>query len=345
MRIRALLTASFAVSTAVPSGGPPAVPPAVSTAAPSAVLPVRSSRRRFAAPVAAVLLASAAGCTSGDGEVAQSVRAESSFGAKPAITFPEGEPPVNLQVGEQMTGTGNVIEANDLVVAHYTAHVWDGEDNRLLASSFNQGAPASFPLSQSITGVSKALRGHRVGSRVVAAIPPGEGYGPNPPGGMTAGDALFYVIDVLGAFSPGAAATGAGGPGELAGVRVTGGPGERPALTLPKAGPPAGFRAEILVHGKGAKVKPGQLVVTQYEGRVWGAATSFESTWAAGRPKSFTIGNGSVIKGWDRALTGVPVGSRVVMVLPPGLGYDKGLPPLIKPADTLVFVVDVLAAY
>ncbi|GAA3447229.1 FKBP-type peptidyl-prolyl cis-trans isomerase [Planomonospora venezuelensis] len=337
MRIRALLTALFT--------GPSAGTPAGTSVGPAAGRSSASSARPLAAPAAVLLLAAAAGCTAGDGGAAQSVRAESSFGAKPTITFPGGEPPADLQVGEQMTGTGNVIKANDLVIAHYTAHVWDGEDNRLLASSFNQGAPASFPLNQSITGVSKALRGHRVGSRVVAAIPPGEGYGPNPPGGMGAGDALFYVIDVLGAFSPGAAATGTGGPGELAGVKITGGPGERPALTLPDDEPPAGLRTEVLVQGRGAKVQPGQLIVAQYEARVWGSESSAESTWAAGQPRAFTIGNGSVIKGWDRALTGVPVGSRVAMVVPPGLGYDKGLPPLIKPADTLVFVVDVLAAY
>ncbi|GGS55648.1 peptidylprolyl isomerase [Planobispora rosea] len=292
-----------------------------------------------------LFLVPAAGCTAGDGEAAQSVRAESSFGAKPTITFPEGEPPADLQVGEQMTGTGAVVEAEDLVVAHYTAHVWDGADNPLLASSFNQGAPASFPLGQSLTGVSKALQGHRVGSRVVAAIPPEEGFGPNPPDGMAADSALFYVIDVLGAFPPEAAATGAGGPGTLAGIEVEGGPGERPVLTLPRTAPPGGFRSKVLIRGKGARVRAGQLVVTQYEGRVWGADASFESTWQARQPRAFRIGNGGVVKGWERALVGVPVGSRVVMILPPDLGYDKGLPPLIKPSDTLAFVVDVLAAY
>ncbi|GII01567.1 FKBP-type peptidyl-prolyl cis-trans isomerase [Planobispora takensis] len=309
-------------------------------------------RTLFTAPPAAIvavpaalLLAAAGGCTSGEGEAARSVRAESSFGAKPKITFPEGEPPADLQVGEQMTGTGNVVAAEDLVIAHYTAHVWDGRDNRLLASSFNQGVPASFQPGQSITGLSRALSGHRVGSRVVAAIPPSEGYGPNPPGGMTADDALFYVIDVLGAFPPGSVATGAGGPGELAGVKVAGGPGERPALALPDGKPPSGLQSEVLVRGAGAAVKAGQLLVTQYEGWIWGADGPFESTWAAARPKALRLGGGGVIKGWDKALTGVPVGSRVVMVVPPDLGYPRGLPPLIKPSDTLVFVVDVLAAY
>nr|BFE80013.1 hypothetical protein GCM10020093_026140 [Planobispora longispora] len=251
---------------------------------------------------------------------------------------------MDLQVGEQMTGTGAVVGSDDLVVAHYTAHVWDGADNPLLASSFNQGAPASFPLSQSLTGVSKALRGHRVGSRVVAAIPRG-GLRSQPAGRHGRRQRAVLRHRRARRLPPGATATGAGGPGSLAGVEVGGGPGERPVVTAPRGTPPSGFRSKVLIQGKGARVQAGQLVVTQYEGRVWGADSSFESTWRARQPRAFRVGGGGVIKGWERALIGVPVGSRVVMIVPPDLGYDKGLPPLIKPSDTLVFVVDVLAAY
>jgi len=39
------------------------------------------------------------------------------------------------------------------------------------------------------------------------------------------------------------------------------------------------------------------------------------------------------------------VGSRVLLVIPPGLGYGKpGNPPLIRGTDTLVYVIDILAA-
>ncbi|OUC90911.1 FKBP-type peptidyl-prolyl cis-trans isomerase [Streptosporangium minutum] len=295
--------------------------------------------------LAAFSLVLVAACTSAGGQGGPEIEVLGDFGVKPKVVFPDGEPAGDLRVREQMVGTGSVIKGDDLVVAHYTAHVWDGEDNRLLASSFNQGAPAAFPLGHSIAGVGKALRGHRVGSRVVAAIPPGEGYGPNPPGGMTADDELFYVVDVLGAFPPDAAARGRGGGGTLAGVKVAGGPGERPVLTLPRERPPARLRSKVLIRGAGPRTQAGQLLVTQYEGRIWGSGASADSTWEAGQPKAFQIGNGSVIPGWDKALVGVPVGSRVAVVVPPGLGYGKGLPPLIKPTDTLVFVVDVLAAY
>ena len=57
--------------------------------------------------------------------------------------------------------------------------------------------------------------------------------------------------------------------------------------------------------------------------------------------------SGKVIQGWDAALVGQTVGSRVVMAVPPELGYGAAGQPdaNISPTDTLVFVVDILAAY
>ncbi|MEU4832973.1 FKBP-type peptidyl-prolyl cis-trans isomerase [Streptosporangium sp. NPDC023615] len=321
--------------------------PTVRAVVRAAARPVPRAGVTLAALLTAFSLVTVAACTSGEGPAGPDVEVVGNFGERPTVRFPEGVPAPGLRFTELMTGTGARVGADDLVVAQYTAHVWDGKDNRLLASSFNQGAPASFPLNGTLTGVGKALRGHAVGSRVIASIPPEEGYGPNPPGGMTARDELFYVVDVLGTFPPGAAAGGepAAGARGLGGVRVTGPPGGRPALSVPRSAPPATLRSGILLRGTGAEVRAGQLVVTQYEGRVWRGGAVFDSTWATGRPRAFQIGRGRVIAGWDRALVGVPVGSRVALVVPPALGYEDGLPPSIRPGDTLVFVVDVLAAY
>ena len=60
----------------------------------------------------------------------------------------------------------------------------------------------------------------------------------------------------------------------------------------------------------------------------------------------FPLGQGQVIKGWDSGLAGQKVGSRVLLVIPPAEGYGTaGSPPKIAGTDTLVFVVDILAAY
>ncbi|MFI7636433.1 FKBP-type peptidyl-prolyl cis-trans isomerase [Nonomuraea sp. NPDC049400] len=259
------------------------------------------------------------------------MRVAGPFGARPTITFPGGKPAAGLQVVEPATGAGPPLAADDVAIVQYTAHVWDGKDNRVVDSTFDRGVPAAFPVSEGLGG---ALRGHRVGSRVVAAVP-SEPRGP--------GEELLYVVDILGAHSRGASA-GPGG-GTLAGVRVTG--DSRPALKVPATAPPAAFAVKVLARGEGRATQAGQLVVAQYEGASWSRRRVFDTTWTTGRPKAFRIGDGGVIKGWDRALVGVPAGSRVLMIVPPSYGYGAAGDPAhgVMGSDTLVFVVDVLAAY
>ena len=61
-----------------------------------------------------------------------------------------------------------------------------------------------------------------------------------------------------------------------------------------------------------------------------------------GQPATFPL-NG-VIKGFSEAITGMKVGSRRVVVIPPDLGYGAaGSPPAIGPNETLVFVIDLVA--
>jgi peptidylprolyl isomerase len=57
------------------------------------------------------------------------------------------------------------------------------------------------------------------------------------------------------------------------------------------------------------------------------------------------LGAGQVLPGWDNGLGGLPVGSRVLLVIPPALGYGQaGHAPYIGSNDTLVFVIDIVAA-
>lgn len=285
-----------------------------------------------------LLAACTGGATGGDLDL----KVGGAFGAKPTIVFPDGTPAAELQIDELSAGKGAQLRKGDLAIVQYTAHVWDGKENRLIDSSFNRGTPAAFPVGQLLSGLDRALQGRKVGSRVIAAIPPGDGFGANPPRGISASDDLFYVIDILGTHPKG---LGNGGGGQLAGVKVSG--SKRPTLVIPGVAAPARFSSKVLVRGSGPKTQAGQLLVTQHEGAIWGQRRVFDSTWTSGQPKAFTIGDGSVIKGWDRALVGVPVGSRVAMVVPPGYGYGPSGHPTfgIRADDTLIFVVDLLAAY
>lgn len=286
-----------------------------------------------------VLLTACTGPAAGDLDL----KVGGAFGAKPTIVFPDGKPSAELQIDQLTAGKGATLKKDDVAIVQYTAHVWDGKENRLVDSSFNRGTPAAFPVGGLLPGLDRALQGRKVGSRVIAAIPPEDGFGANPPQGIGPSDALFYVIDILGAHAKDVSAKGRGG--SFAGVRVSG--GSRPKLVLPSSAPPARYGAKVLIKGTGPRTEPGQLLVTQYEGAVWAQRRIFDSTWTSGRPKAFKIGDGSVIKGWDRALAGVPVGSRVVIIAPPAYAYGAtGHPTFgIRPTDTLVFVVDIVGAY
>jgi hypothetical protein len=78
----------------------------------------------------------------------------------------------------------------------------------------------------------------------------------------------------------------------------------------------------------------------------WRTGQVFNSSWQNNTPFTTIIGGGQVIKGWDTGLVGQTVGSRVLLVVPPADGYGSAGQPQagIDSTDTLVFVVDILAA-
>jgi peptidylprolyl isomerase len=129
---------------------------------------------------------------------------------------------------------------------------------------------------------------------------------------------------------------------------VSGSYGDKPKITLEKgAKAPVKLQSSVLKKGKGPKVAKGDLLIADYLGEVYKSRKVFDNSYDRKAPSAFPIGVGQVVAGWDKALVGVNVGSRVLMVLPPKEGYGKpGNPQAgIKPTDSLVFVVDVIASY
>ncbi|MFP5282256.1 MAG: FKBP-type peptidyl-prolyl cis-trans isomerase, partial [Actinomycetes bacterium] len=48
-------------------------------------------------------------------------------------------------------------------------------------------------------------------------------------------------------------------------------------------------------------------------------------------------------RGWDEGVAGMRVGGRRQLVIPPHLAYgDRGAGGVIKPGETLIFVVDLV---
>ncbi len=319
--------------------------------------------RRFLALIVIPLLAGLvlAGCGSSKSTASSSsssasagtntsVTATGSFGKAPTVNIPKAKPGSSLAVKTLIQGTGATFTKSDAMAANFVLYFWSGTSSLLKANTFT-GSPTVIGGTM-LPGLESALIGKKVGSRVLAVIPPAQGYGTsgNSQLGITGSTTLVFVIDVLKAYSNTAAATGAkvsSGGGTLPAVTVKS--GSAPTVTsFPSSSPPSALVTTTLVKGSGPKVVKGDYVIVQYVGYIWRTKKVFGSSWSSGSPFGFLIGASpeQVIPGWDKGLEGQTVGSRVLLSIPPAQGYgSSGASQAgIKGNDTLVFVVDILDA-
>jgi FKBP-type peptidyl-prolyl cis-trans isomerase len=95
--------------------------------------------------------------------------------------------------------------------------------------------------------------------------------------------------------------------------------------------------------GTGEVAKEGSHVRVHYTGWLI-SGKKFDSSVDAGKPFDFTIGNGEVIKGWEEGVSGMKVGGKRQLRIPPSLGYGaEGTPGgPIPPNANLIFDVQLL---
>jgi FKBP-type peptidyl-prolyl cis-trans isomerase len=305
----------------------------------------------LSAPLLAVAPLAVAACGS-SGSSTPTVSVSGQFGASPKITIPAQQAGSNLTVKTLIKGTGPVLNKSDAFVGNYAVYIWSGKTHKLAQSTFQTKTPQLFS-GTLLPGLETALQGKTMGSRVLAVIPPKDGYGKtgNSSAGVTASDTLVFVIDMIKEFGNTQTAAGShvsDGGGAL--PTVTTKSGAAPAITIPGAAhkPPKTLVTKTLIKGPGPAVAKGQTVVTQYVGAIWRTGKVFDSSWSRGEPFGFTIGStpSQVITGWDKGLVGQTVGSRVMLIVPPADGYGKtgSSQAGIKGTDTLVFVVDIIGA-
>ena len=104
-----------------------------------------------------------------------------------------------------------------------------------------------------------------------------------------------------------------------------------------------GLLIEDLVVGDGAEAKDYNKVVVNYTGKLEDGSV-FDSSLNPGRsPFTFTLGAGSVIKGWDQGLKNMKVGGKRKLTIPPDLAYGaNGAGSAVPPNATLIFEVELL---
>lgn len=108
----------------------------------------------------------------------------------------------------------------------------------------------------------------------------------------------------------------------------------------------SGLSLEDTKEGEGATPAKGQTCVMHYTGWLWEngqKGAKFDSSVDRGRPFSFPLGMGRVIKGWDEGVASMKVGGKRTLVIPPSLGYGaSGAGGVIPPNATLLFEVELL---
>jgi len=316
--------------------------------------------RRIAAAllVPLAVCAALAGCGTSKAPAADpnsAVKVTGAFDKAPKVTIPAEKAGSKLVTGTPIKGTGAVLGSGNSALANVALYKWSGTKHSLVDSTYASG-PQIIPAQMGLVGLTDALKGARIGSRIVAVLPPKYGYGSSGQSELqiTGTDTVVWVIDLLQQYTATQSASGtqvSTGGGKL--PSVTAKTGQQPVVSVPKnTTPPKKLSVTTLIKGSGPALAKGDTVVTQYVGVNWRTDKVFGASWpstedSAGQLLSFQVGGTQVLPGLSDALAGIPVGSRVMVVIPPSLGYgpEGGQSSAgIKKNDTLVFIVDVLGS-
>lgn len=101
--------------------------------------------------------------------------------------------------------------------------------------------------------------------------------------------------------------------------------------------------------GDGDEAVEGKSIVVHYTGWLYDdnaddkKGDKFDSSLDRNDPFSFILGAGQVIRGWDQGFSGMKIGGKRTLIIPPDMGYGaSGAGNVIPPNATLVFDVELL---
>ncbi|MDO9396919.1 MAG: FKBP-type peptidyl-prolyl cis-trans isomerase [Herbiconiux sp.] len=280
-----------------------------------------------------------------EGSVSKTITVTGDFGALPTTAFTG---PLSVDTTERTVvteGDGATVATGDVATIDFT--IYNGTSGDQVFSTLQEGGTQlqlTVDPAQYIAGIVSAVNCATVGSRVVAVIPPAEAFGEtgNESLGIAAGDTMVMVADIEGLVPT--RADGVDQPAQEGFPTVTLDDDGAPTVSIPSTEAPSELQLEVLKKGDGPVVEDGANVTVQYQGVIWGTGEVFDQSWGQGGPTTFqTTG---VVTGFAAAMVGQTVGSQVLVVIPPDQGYgsEGNSGAGISGTDTLVFVIDILAA-
>ena len=102
----------------------------------------------------------------------------------------------------------------------------------------------------------------------------------------------------------------------------------------------SGLQYKVIVMGEGAKPAASDKVTVHYRGTLLNGE-EFDSSYSRNQPTSFQLDQ--VIPGWTEGVALMPVGSKFMFYIPPGLAYGANGGGPIGPNATLIFEVELLS--
>jgi len=277
------------------------------------------------------------------GDAVEQIKVDGAFGEEPTATFPTPLTGTGIETKVIIAGTGGKIVGNQRVALHFTGYNAStgkqfqgsefGTENYIIQDLIADGLP----------NFCNALTGVEVGSRVAVLLDAENAHQSQGVESLAIGadDAIIFIFDVIDAYLQRASGkTGVQLP--VAGLpTVILAPNGQPGIQIPVGDAPTEFKRSILIEGAGEEIAIGDTVVVHYSGWTW-EGEQFDSSWETLAPASFQVSVESVIQGFVQSLEGVKVGSQVVAVIPPELGYGDAAQGSIPAGSTLIFVIDVL---
>lgn len=265
------------------------------------------------------------------GSVTEATKVSRTFGKSPVVKLPENTEISSSQrrVVSQTEETGTPAKIGDLVTLNYA--VFDGETGKKLDETEFSKTKASAPLlvdkDFAFPGLYKSLVCAAPGERLLLAIAPKDGLGAAGADawGLSPDATMIMVIDVLSTGEPRAEGQVQQLPSGFPNV-VTTDTGQV-GIVLPPSAPPTDVAVAERIRGEGAIVTPEDVVIAQSLSVNWDSRQLMASTWADGSPTS--LGAEASGDPTRALLTGYPVGSQVVAIVP-------------NPQGTVVYVIDII---
>lgn len=308
--------------------------------------------------IVGVLVASLAACSAADGNpptgdckstpsgsVSDSVSVTGEFGSAPTVEFAE---PLSVDETQRTVvidgdGSDTFAQIDDDVSLHFS--LFNGTTGEPLSNSYDQGGEATFTVNEELylAGLVKTIACAQVGQRIVGVVPPGDAFGAE---GSTSlpvagGESIVFVVDIVSVeppLEPEDYSSSEGFP------EVTLSDTAEPVVTIPDAEPTEDLRIAIIEKGDGDIVGATDSVSVLYYGVNWQTGEVFDKAWDAAAPATFSLQQ--VVPGFAKAIAGRSVGSTVIAVIPPALGYGPAGGSgdgAIGAEDTIVFVITIVA--